>query len=107
MGRVAYPAISEVNARLGMAQQMDALCDHEHAVEQLRFVIASKPAVPYSSLARAYYQLGVALDHAARRADALAAYQGALTTTPSDDRLQLRPRVRDGLKQRAIGRICR
>ena len=35
-GRVAYPAISEVNARLGMAQQMDSLCDNEHAFEQLR-----------------------------------------------------------------------
>ena len=26
-GRVAYPGITEVNARLGMAQEMDVLCD--------------------------------------------------------------------------------
>jgi tetratricopeptide (TPR) repeat protein len=106
-GRVAYPAISEVNARLGMAQQMDVLCDTERAIEQLRLVIASKPAAPYSALARAYYQLGVALDHVGRRSSAVSAYQSALTTLPSDDRLQLRPKVRDGLKRPPIGRICR
>jgi tetratricopeptide (TPR) repeat protein len=106
-GRVAYPAISEVNARLGMAQQMDLLCDSEHAVEQLRFVIASKPAAPYSSLARAYYQLGVALDRSGRRSDAIAAYQSALNTIPSDDRLQLGSKARDGMKRPPIGRICR
>jgi Flp pilus assembly protein TadD len=90
-----------------MAQQMMLLCDNEHAIEQLRSVIALKPAAPYSSLARAYDQLGVALDRSGRRADALAAYQNALATMPPDDRLQLRPSVRDGLKQPAIGRMCR
>jgi tetratricopeptide (TPR) repeat protein len=106
-GRVAYPTISEVNARLGMAQQMDLLCDYEHALEQLRLVIAAKPAAPYSSLARAYYQLGVTLDHSGRRSDAVAAYHRALDAIPSDDRLQVSPKARDGVKRAAIGRICR
>ena len=52
-GRVAAPAISEVNARLGMAQEMDALCDSAGAIEQLNVVIAQKPAAPYAALARA------------------------------------------------------
>jgi tetratricopeptide (TPR) repeat protein len=106
-GRVAYPAIAEVNARLGIAQQMDLLCDSEHAIDQLRFVIASKPSAPYSSLPRAYDQLGVALDHMGRRSEALVAYQSALNTIPSDDRLELGPKVRDGLKRPAIRRMCR
>jgi tetratricopeptide (TPR) repeat protein len=106
-GRVAYPAISELNARLGMAKEMDLLCDTTHAIEQLHIVIALKPASPYSSLARAHYQIGVAFDHAGRRADAVASYRSALAAIPSDDRLQLGPKVRDGLKRPAIGRICR
>ena len=106
-GRVAYPGLTEVNARLGMAQELDVLCDTEHAIEQLRIVIASKPAAPYSSLARAYYQMAASLDRAGRRADAVAAYRSALAAIPSDDRLQLGPKVRDGLKRAAIGRICR
>jgi tetratricopeptide (TPR) repeat protein len=106
-GRVAYPAISEVNARLGMAQQMDQLCDYSHAIEQLRAIVAAKPAAPYASMARAYYQLGVALDHAGRRSDAIDAYRHALAAIPSDDRLQLTQRVREGINRAAIGRICR
>jgi len=106
-GRVASPAITEVNARLGMAQEMDLLCDMSHAIEQLRIVIAARPGAPYSSLARAYYQLGVALDRSGKRSEALAAYRSALAAIPSDDRLQLGPKVREGLKRAAIGRICR
>ena len=37
-GRIAAPAMSEVHARLGMAQEMDALCDSAGAVEQLNAV---------------------------------------------------------------------
>jgi len=58
-------------------------------------------------LARAYYQLGVALDRSGKRSEALAAYRSALAAIPSDDRLQLGPKVREGLKRAAIGRICR
>jgi tetratricopeptide (TPR) repeat protein len=106
-GRVAFPAITEVNARLGMAQELDQLCDYSHAIEQLRLVIAMKPTAPYSSAARAYYQMGAALDRAGRRSDAVAAYRSALAALPSDDRLQLGTRVRDGITRPAIGRICR
>jgi tetratricopeptide (TPR) repeat protein len=106
-GRVAFQGITEVNARLGMAQELDLLCDYTHAIEQLRVVIAGKPAAPYSSTARAYYQLGAALDRSGRRSDALAAYRSALAAIPPDDRLQLGAKVREGLKRPAIGRICR
>ena len=37
-GRIAAPALSEVDARLGMAQEMDALCDSAGAIEQLNAV---------------------------------------------------------------------
>ena len=105
--RVAYPGISEVDARLGMAEQLDLLCDSSHAADALRAVIALKPAAPYSSLARAYYQLGVVNDRIGRRGDAVAAYQRALAAVPSDDRLHLIAKARDGVARTPIGRACR
>ena len=106
-GRMASPALSEVYARLGMAQEMDALCDSAGAVEQLNAVIALKPASPYGALARAFYQLGVAHDRAARRADAIAAYQRASAANPSDDRLRMREKIRAGIARAPSTRGCR
>ena len=103
-GRIAAPALSEVYARLGMAQEMDALCDSAGAVEQLNAVIALKPAAPYGALARAYYQLGVVHDRAGRRADAMAAYQRARAANPRDDRLRMREKIRAGIARAPVDR---
>ena len=106
-GRIAAPAMSEVNARLGMAHEMDALCDTTNAVDQLRAVIAWKGAAPYAAAARAYVQLGVALERAGRRSEAVVAYQHALAITPSDDRLGLRARARTALRRTPAAKACR
>ena len=106
-GRIAIPSTSEVNARLGMAQEMDTLCDLAGAIAQLNAVIALKPASPYGALARAYYQLGVAHDRAGRRADAIAAYQRALSMNPRDDRLRLREQIRAAIVRAPAMRGCR
>ena len=105
-GRVAAPAISEVHARLGMAQEMDALCDPDRAIEQLRAVIAQRPSAPYAAVARANYQLGLVYDRIGPRSDAVAAYQRALAANPSDDRLELIGKVRVLLKRPLIARGC-
>ena len=105
--RVAARDISEVNARLGMAQEMDALCDTAGAVEQLRAVIALKPTAPYASLARAHHQLGAALDRAGRRSEAIVAYQNALASIPADDRLRFRSRTRAAIARAPTARGCR
>jgi tetratricopeptide (TPR) repeat protein len=105
--RVAYPAIAEVNARLGMAEQLDLLCQSASTIEQLLAVIALEPAAPYSARARAYYQLGVVYDRVGRRAEAVAAYRSALAAIPSDDRLHLGAKVREGVARTPIGRACR
>ena len=106
-GRLAAPAMSEVHARLGMAQEMDALCESANAMEQLHAVIALKPASPYAALARAHYQLGVVHDRAGRRADAIAAYQRASASNPRDDRLRLREKIRAGIARTPATRGCR
>lgn len=106
-GRVAAPAISEVNARLGMAGQMDYLCESDRAIEQLRTVIAQRPSAPYGALARAHYQLGVVHDRIGRRSEAVNAYESALAALPSDDRLRLGEKVRAALKRAPTTRACR
>ena len=106
-GRMAAPALSEVYARLGMAQEMDALCDSAGAVEQLNAVIALRPAAPYGALARAYYQFGVVHDRAGRRADAVAAYQRARAANPRDDRLRMRGKIRAGIARAPKTSACR
>jgi tetratricopeptide (TPR) repeat protein len=106
-GRLAMPAMSEVHARLGMAQEMAALCNSGGAVEELNAVIALAPAAPYGALARAYYQLGLVYDRAGRRADATAAYERAIAANPRDDRLRLRGKIRAGIARAPATRACR
>lgn len=105
--RVAAPAASETHARLGMANEMDALCETANAIEQLREVIAGRPSAPYAAIARAHYQLGVVLDRASRRSEAIAAYRDALASVPHDDRLQLREKARSGIRRAHPPRACR
>jgi len=106
-GRIAAPAISEVSARLGMAQELDALCESGSAIEQLNAVIAQKPVAPYGAMARAHYQLGVVHDRVGRRTDAIAAYNLALNANPRDDRLQLREKIRAAMRRAPASRACR
>jgi tetratricopeptide (TPR) repeat protein len=106
-GRIAASAMSEVHARLGMAHEMDALCDSVGAIDQLNAVIAMKPAAPYGALARAYYQLGVVHDRTGRRSEALAAYQRASAANPRDDRLRMSGKIRAGIARAPSARACR
>ncbi len=106
-GRIAAPALSEVYARLGIAEELDALCDGAGAIEQLNASIALKPVAPYGALARAYYQLGVVHDRAGHRAEAIAAYQRASAANPRDDRLRLREKIRAAIARSPAPRACR
>jgi tetratricopeptide (TPR) repeat protein len=94
-----------VNARLGMAQEMDTLCESANAIEQLQVVIRQKPIAPYAALARAYYQLGTVLDRIGRRSEAIAAYRSALASIPTGDRLRLREKAREAIGRTAV-RVC-
>ena len=107
-GRVASPAIAEVNARLGMAQEMDLLCDtvaRDRAVEA-RHRCRNQPRRTPQSRARITNLVPRSIVPAIdpMRSPRISS---ALASIPSDDRLQLAPKVREGLKQPAIGRICR
>jgi len=105
-GRVAAPQMADVYARLGIAQEMDALCETNGAIDLLRTVIAEKTSAPYAATARAQYQLGVALDRAGRRSDAIAAYRAAIAASPRDDRLRIGEKARAGIRRAPAARAC-
>lgn len=105
--RIAAPAISEVNARLGIAQELTELCDANRAIDEARAVIALRPSAPYTAVARAHYQLGLAYDRIGRRSEAENAYQRALAENPPDDRLELNSKVRALMKRPLITRACK
>jgi hypothetical protein len=84
-GRVSAAGIAEVHARLGVARQLEALHQTDHAIEQLEAIVALEPAAPYSSLALGYLALGEAYDRLGSRGQALAAYRRATGAAPADD----------------------
>jgi tetratricopeptide (TPR) repeat protein len=61
-GRVAWPELTEVRARLGLSMQLDRLGESDTAVEQLRGLLAAAPAAPIGWRATAQRQLDAALD---------------------------------------------
>lgn len=106
-GSIAAPGMAEIQARLGMAQQLDAQCQTERAIAQLQSVIAHKSIAPYSSLASAYYQLGTASDRAGRRNEAVSAYRAAIAAAPSDDSLRVRERAQTSMRRPPDRPACR
>jgi len=99
-GRVAEPEMAETAWRLGIASQLDRLSQSEAAIEHLRAVIAARPAAPFGAVARAQFQLGEALDHLGRRAEAATAYRAAIAGAGASDPLGIASRARAGLRAR-------
>jgi tetratricopeptide (TPR) repeat protein len=87
--RLNAAAIAEVRARLGVARQLEALQQTDHAIEQLSAIVDLEPAAPYSALALAHLRLGEAYDRIGQRDDALAHYRRVALTVPDDDRYEL------------------
>lgn len=91
--RTNASGIAEVQARLGIARQLDALHQTDLAVEQLSAVVAMKPRAPHSSLALAFLRFGEAHDRLGNRKEAITAYRAAAAATPSIDSFNIRARA--------------
>ncbi len=96
-GRLHLAGIAEVEARLGVAAELDALYESDLAIEELQAVIAMRPAAPHGAAARALLALGRACDRLGLRDRAVAAYRAALTAAAADDPRRVRERAQDGL----------
>jgi tetratricopeptide (TPR) repeat protein len=81
-GRVAEAGLAETRARLGIALQLDRLCDLAPAMEQLRTVIAATPRAPFGAIAQAHLQLAQTLDRTGRREEAIIEYRAAIAAVP-------------------------
>jgi tetratricopeptide (TPR) repeat protein len=83
--RVNAPVLSEMQARLGIARQLEVLQLTDDAIEMLQGVIAARPAAPYGALALAQLRLGEAYDRIGVRAAAVDAYRAAAAAAPAPD----------------------
>jgi tetratricopeptide (TPR) repeat protein len=83
--RSNLPGLAEAQARLEIARLFDQLHQTDQAIEQLRAVIAARPAAPFGALPLAYLRLGEAHDRLGERPQALDAYRAALALVPQPD----------------------
>jgi hypothetical protein len=97
--RVNAAKLAEVQARLGIARQLEALYQTDHAIELLQDVVAARPQAPYSSLALAHLKLGEAHDRLAARVPAMAAYRAALATVPDPDPYDIEDQATERLRR--------
>jgi tetratricopeptide (TPR) repeat protein len=97
--RVNEPALAEAQARLGIARQLEALAQTDHALEHLRAVLDARPARPAGAMAAAYLALGEGEDRLGHHDAAVAAYQLAMTASPPHDTQAIRQRAADRMKR--------
>jgi tetratricopeptide (TPR) repeat protein len=97
--RVNEAEIAEAMARLGIARQLEALCQTDYALQHLRAVIEAKPAKPIGVLAAAYLAMGEAEDRLGHHDAAVASYRLAIETSPAPDPRNTRQRAADRIKR--------
>jgi hypothetical protein len=100
--RVNEAGLAEAQARLGIARQLEALYQTDHALEQLRAVLEAKPAKPYGALAAAYLALGEGEDRLGHHGAAVAAYRLCVTSVPASpapDPQNIRQRAADRMRR--------
>lgn len=97
--RVNESELAEALARLGIARQLEALYQTDHALDQLRAVLDAKPARPAGAIAAAYLALGEGEDRLGHHDAAIAAYRLAMSSSPVPDPQAIRQRAADRMKR--------
>ncbi len=103
--RVSEPRMAEVQARIGMARQLDMLVETDRAIAQLKTALDLRPEAPYSAQALAALRLGAAYDRMGERELASAAYRSAIASAPADDPLGIVAQANQGLARRPDARV--
>jgi tetratricopeptide (TPR) repeat protein len=96
--RLNEAGLAEIRARLGVARQLEALYQTDHAIEQLTAIVDAQPTEPYGALGSAWYALGEARDRMGDRDGAVRAYRAAIATAPSPDHHNVRERASERLR---------
>lgn len=105
-GRVNEAPLAEAQARLGIARELDALCETDLALDQLRTLVAARPDRPFDALAAAYLELGKAEDRLGHRDAAVAAYQLAMSAATDPDVHNVKSRAANRLAHVPDARIA-
>jgi tetratricopeptide (TPR) repeat protein len=92
-GRVSAAALAEIDAELGMSDELIALGQPARAVDHLQVVVSKHARQPYSAEAVAQLRLGEAYDQLSQHERATAAYRAAVALAPADDPLRVRARA--------------
>jgi hypothetical protein len=96
--RINEADLAEIQARLGIARQLEALYQTDHALEQLRAVVRAHPVRPSGAIATAYLGLGEGEDRLGDHDAAVAAYRLAIAASPVSDPQAIRQRAADRMK---------
>ena len=97
--RANAAVMAEVQARLGIAKHLDALHQTDHAIENLRAVVALKPDAPYAALPLAWLRLGEAHDRLGNRVAATDAYAAAVESSVAPDPYNVRALAAERLRR--------
>ena len=98
-GRMNEADVAAAQARLGIARQLEALYQTDHALEQLRALLIAQPARPAGAIAAAYLALGEGEDRLGHHDAAVAAYRLAIATSPSPDPQAIRQHATERMKR--------
>lgn len=98
-GQVAVAPIAEVNARLGLALELDAMFETDRAIDEIATALKVPLAAPHGARARAHLQLARAYDRLGHRALAVTEYHALERHATADTYGRTwRDRAREGLR---------
>jgi tetratricopeptide (TPR) repeat protein len=97
--RVNEPDLAEAQARLGIARQLEALSQTDHALDQFRALLTANPPRPAGAMAAAYLGLGEGEDRLGHHDAAVAAYRLAISASPAPDPQAIRQRAANRMKR--------
>jgi tetratricopeptide (TPR) repeat protein len=96
-GKVEGAAQAEVEARLGIARQLDAMGDTDLAIEELNTILEHDPVAPVGAASEARVSLAAAYDRIGSRNDAERLYREVIAAPPARDPALVVARARRGL----------
>lgn len=93
-GGINEPRLAEFQARLGLANQLDALFESDRALEHARTVLAAKATVPYGAVSAAHLAAGRALMRLGQEVEGRASLDRAVALAPAGDPYRIAERAR-------------
>lgn len=95
--QVAFSALADARARIGLASESTELGQPQRAIDLLTPLLRARPTAPYGAIALAELALGDAHTRAGDRRAAIDAYMRAISAAPADDPDGVRTHAREGL----------